>query len=509
MTGLFAPYVESTLTNKHLSPFALYAKIDAYYDGNSVYDGPELHAYILGKGIEALKPIRDVANRSVEFYATKIIPGNVEVVTDNNKLKEAIKQVLKWSNFDGQRTLFMRDLAKYGDLFLKMVVSDDKVYFESIPCKYVKDFEENARGILQNIRIEIPQVDATGANIYFVEYWQPDYFSTWISSQPDVPLDQLGEPGEYGMTSALGIDFVPFVHVKFKDVGHERGEGCFTHAMDKIDEANRQATNLAEMVFKNAEGVWVEQSQQFDKDGKPMAPAPIRDRSGNITSNLQLSKNAFMQMPAGTELISTIPQINYEAVRNIANDMVVELEQDLPELKYYSLQAGAHLSGKAIGMLLAGAIDRAQEAGSNFKQALVRACQITLTMGIEGGVLDSSLGSYVNGDFDHDFSFGQYFQPDSLDKATELGAMVTAGIELDVAMKIAGYSQEEIDAEMAAKKAADALAAKKAAANPPPIAPISQQEGQGGVQGAPIDITTALNAAKAKRAAKKQIPVAK
>jgi hypothetical protein len=482
------PYIDQTMTNKHLTPRELYAKLDAYYDANGLYDAPSLNAHQLSKFMEAMKPLRNVANRSVEFYANKIIPGNVEIVTTNDRLKEAIEQVLKWSNFDGQRQKWMRGLSKYGDLYLKINVANDKVYLEQIEAKYVKDFEENDRGILQWIRIEIPQLDESGNNVYYVEYWDKGYFSTWIAPQEDMELDQLGDAQDYGLIKGLGIDFVPFIHVKFKDVGKERGAGCFTHALDKIDEANRQATNLAQLIFK-AEGIWVQRSDSLDKDGRPVAPAPVTNSAGTQTNNLELTKNAFVRLPAGTDLVPTIPDINYASIRDIANDMVTELTQDLPELKYYSLEGG-DLSGKAISLLLAGALDRAQEAGRNFKAGLIRAAQIALTMGITGGVVDASLGTYDAGDFEHDYSFGLYFTPDATDKSTNLQTLVTATVPLEVAMKIAGYSKDEID---------ETIKAKKTQTQPPNgagngIAP--QQNGQGAVEITQNDITSAIAKAK-------------
>ena len=460
-----SPYVEASMTNKNLGPLDLYTKLDKYYEGNGLYDDPSMHAYIMGKDLEALKPLRDVANRSVEFYANKIIPGSVEVVTTDEQLKSAIEQILKWSQFDGQRQRWMRGMSKHGDLFIKVNVTDDKVFIEQIDCRYVVEFEEDARGILQEIRIEIPQTDDEGRELYYVEYWEPEYYSTWETTVAGMELDQLGTPVDYNTTASLGVNFIPIVHVKFKDVGNPRGIGCFTHALDKIDEANRQATNLAQMIFKNAEGLWVQQSANFDKEGRPMAPAPIKDKTGNFTQNLELTKGAFVRMPAGSELVSTIPNIPYEAVRQIANDMVMELSEDLPELKYYSLQPGANISGKALGMLLAGAIDRAQEAGRNFRGALVRAVQMALTMGVFAQVLDAGLGTYANGDFDHDYNFGQYFQPDTLEKANEFSTLVGGGVPMESAMKIAGYTQEEID-----------LASKEKSAQPAPGTPGTSKE---------------------------------
>lgn len=107
--------------------------------------------------IDAVKKLRNVVNRSVEFYAGKIIQNPV-VVCSNEAAKTSIERVWKWSNFKTQKNFLARSLALYGDAFVKVMVSD-KVYFENIDCQYVTDFECDNRGYLKKIRFDIPLID--------------------------------------------------------------------------------------------------------------------------------------------------------------------------------------------------------------------------------------------------------------------------------------------------------------------------------------------------------------
>jgi hypothetical protein len=459
------PIVERYMTNRLLPFQERYEIAELRYAQNGMYDKKALGAYYQVSWIEALKPLRDVGYRSVEFFANKVMQGPIQVVTDNDALKEAINQILRWSNFDEKKQLYLRQDAKLGDLFWKVNNVNGKIFIDNIYPGYVVDFEEDSRGYLTKIRIEVPKTTEDGQLTNQVEYWQKGetpqecYYSVWETDQTyPVGLEELGTPIDFGPIAAFGIDFLNFVHVKFIDVGEDRGYGCFTHAQDKMDEANRQATRLAQMVFKRAGGVWTLSSSNVDKDNRPMAPAKMLDANGNQTNILDVSEDALITLPAGHTLTPTIPTIAWGELRNIANDMVSELKEDMPELRYYDSVEGANLSGKALGVILAPALDRAREASNNFATGLSRVLKMALTMGQYARLLQVS-GTYDNGDFDHTIVIPEVFSQDAGDKAIVLGQLKTAGLDLFVSMKMAGYTADEIkEAQTAAQTAADAKA---------------------------------------------------
>jgi len=484
----YIPNVQPLVTNRLLLDwYALYNKCELYYSGNGVYDDTSMAAYGLSKWLEAIKPLRQVSNRSVEFYATKMLVGNVQIVTgeegDTHPLLDALNQVLTWSNFDEMKQLYTRDLSKLGDLFLKVQLGyadqppvkegqkppkpvADKVYIQQVPSENVVKFEEDERGYLISIRIETPiDVDDQNQTIYRTEYYTKKsedatmaYYSVWESNlQYPTPLDEYGEPKEWGPLAQFGIDFAPFVHDKFKNTGALRGTGCFTHTLDKQDEANRQATRLAQMVFKKAGGTtWLRQNA-FDKDNRPLAPAPILDAAGKPTTTVSLTDDIMPRLPSGTTLESTVPNIAWEAIRNIANDMVEELKEDMPELRYYSQTEGANMSGKALSYTLAPALDRAREAGTNFATGLTRALKMALTMGQFAKVLQVA-GSYDAGDFDHTITVPDPFPPDDAERAITTKAWKDAGLDLPTSMEMAGCTPKQI--EKAQKAADEAMKAK-------------------------------------------------
>lgn len=433
-------------TNINTNVFEKYAFLKKAYDNNNLYDTVTEGAINDNIWIEALKPMRTSVNRSVEFYVAKIFPSNdIEIATEFDNIIEPIQQITKWSNFAAKKQLFLRNLALFGDLFLKVTTAgdSDKIHYENIDPALVTDFRTDSRGFLQWIRIDTPIRVDTLQKLH-TEFWTKDTFSVWIHNRTrTTALDQLGDPIEFGFTAELGIDFVPFVHIKFRDTGALRGKACTEHAIDKITESNRQATRLAQMLFRYNKPHWAISTNSVDPDGNAL-PAP-RQNSGDGL-DVTFSDDVITYLPGNSKLESLVPDINYGDALSILNSMMNELEQDLPELKYYSLKDG-NLSGKAVSLLLGGALDRAKEARNNFIQGLVRLNEMALTMGRFNGIFSSNIGDFDAGDFVHDIRTDELFGTTLEEKAEIVKNLVSSGIILKQAMEIAGFDIEDVEEE--------------------------------------------------------------
>ena len=204
-----------TLTNTNLTPEQKYIKVKAMYDNNGLYDEVKRFSDNQNVWLEALKPLRTVVHRSVEFYVAKLIP-DIQIVTDKEVIRDTVTKFYKWSNFKAKKQTICRDLALYGDLFLKVVGNENKVYFENIQPKHVTDFEEDTRGNLVKIRIDVPFTNDEGKKVIHTEYWsEPDgYYSIWEHNNPNADLDRLGSPKEFGFLAEMGIDFIPIRHYR-------------------------------------------------------------------------------------------------------------------------------------------------------------------------------------------------------------------------------------------------------------------------------------------------------
>lgn len=384
----------------------LYTLLRAYYDQNGLYERTESALYDRGIWHEGMKGLRNPAYRAVEFYAAKLWPGvlpeALPIVTEHEDIVDPIEQVWGWSNWGAQKQVAARQFAMLGDLFIKVVQREDKsrVYFQIIDPAFVTDFDTDERGYLTYCRIDVPRTNRDGDTITRVthtEVWTKDRYRRWEHERDaTTELRQLGNPLDDLSLSTFGIDFIPIVHAKFRDVGNDRGAGCFTHALDKIDEANRSATRLHQMLFRHNDATWAV-TTGADAQGRPLPPVKV-----GLGTQVTVGDSRFVSLPGGADLKSLVPAIQYDAALNVLNAHMDEIEKDLPELAYYKLREMGQISGVAVRSLLSDAIDKAIEARANAETALVRANQIALTLGTNAGLFQG-LGTFAAGDFEHSF----------------------------------------------------------------------------------------------------------
>jgi len=439
------------------------------YDYNNLYNA----LYALYNNDEAVieddttRRLRTVVNRSVEFFASKMLPGKEikvmayiggELPTEgeeqpNRPLIDAIDQVIKDSNIGNNKPAMIRGFALYGDSFIR--VRGDKVntYLEDISPFFVTDFDEDTRGFLTYLRIDIPVLGDNDLPENYVEVWDAETKTLEIwqgQTSRTTPVKQLGQPKEVTAFSELGIDFIPVVHTKFKDNGDPRGQGCVYHALDKIYEANRVATRLHDLLFAFGEPVFVASANATDNQGRPL-PAPrveavATSAPSGLTGVVGELIGRMIKLPGLTTLNSLIPNIDYADALLILNAQMEEIEKDLPELRWYSLSPTEQSasSGTALKTLLGAAVDRATEARNNFMSSLSRAFEMAITIGIYNGVFPSSLGTFDSGDFDHELQVDSAWGESVDEKAATMAALTGAGVPAKSAMKLAGFTDQQI-----------------------------------------------------------------
>jgi hypothetical protein len=407
-----------------------------------------------------IKPLRNVVPRAVDFFGLKMLPGDLNIITDEDPLKQAVEQVLTWSNFEAKKKLYLTDLALTGDLFLRVGLLDDKVYIQYIPPEDVTALDEDWRGYLQNIRIDYMIEDAKGTLITHTEYWNKEYFATWEGNHgKTTPLDQLGLPLFYEMLSAYGLDFCPIVHIKFKDIGREdfRGVGCVTQSIPVIEEACREATSIVKAAFRDKQ-TWVLAAASVDANNFTLDPIKVIKAVDVIEavpgeSQQNVTPDDIWQAPAMSTITSLLAGINWPGLQMLIDATMEELTQEIPALRYWAMKDQANIAAKTVSLLLDAALSQARESAMSFIDGVERACQIGLTMGIYSGLFQSSLGTYQNGDFDFDLKGGEAFEPTLDDKAITLKGLKDAGIGLEPSMRMAGFTDDQITEAMKASEA--------------------------------------------------------
>jgi hypothetical protein len=362
-----------------------------------------------------------------------------------------VEQVLTWSNFSEKKKLFLTDLSLTGDLFLLSVVTANKCFIQYILPEDVTYMDEDFRGYLQEIRIDYMIKDDNGALITHTEYWNKEYYSIWEHTMGrETKLEELPNPIDYGMLSAFGLDFCPVVHVKFKDIGRDdyRGVGCVTQSLPVIDEACREATSMCKAAFRDKQ-TWVLSAASVDANNFTLDPIKVIKSVEVIEavpgeSQQNVTPDDIWQAPAMSTITSLLNGINWDGLSGIIDQTMEELNQEIPALRYWAMKESSNIAAKTVSLLLDAALSQARESAKSFVSGLTRAVQICLTMGIYSGLFKATLGNYQNGDFDFEVKAGEAFEPTMDDHATTLKLLKDAGIPLEGAMKLAGFSEEEI-----------------------------------------------------------------
>ena len=427
-----------------LTPHEKMDKLDVFYSNNSLYDDLATYARDNDLWLEAIKPLRNPTHRSVEFFATKLCLGNpkILVASKSNTVLTAIQQVQKWSGFATNKRPMLRKNTLYGNLFVKVMFDGKKMVEIALDTKNVTDFEEDERGFLTSIRIDVTIEN----HRTYTEYWTKNdgfngYVATWEHvGGREMKLENLGDAQTFNFLTDFGIDFIPIVHSKFTDVGEKWGRSAVDHAIEKIEEWDRKATVLSEMMF---------QSDMFLILRNGIQESGMKKPAGLITKptdddTMKWSRFKILKANGWDEVKTSALDFAWSEFKAILDGDGEEIKQDLPELKYYDIKEN-ELSGIAMRTLLAGALDRANEAQEAFVTGQVRANEMALTMGKFYGLFPSTIGDYANGDFNHDMQFEEVIPINSQsEKITNLASMANIEMPIQMKMQICGFSPEEI-----------------------------------------------------------------
>jgi hypothetical protein len=357
----------------------IYPILRAYYLNNDLYAA--LEELRVQQTVRA-RPIRNPAHAVVEFYAATLW-GDADVTAEDPFVLEAARQVLTWSNWGALRNRIARLLALYGDLWIKVATRQDgdvvrRVFLQIIEPTQVANFAEDERGFLTEIVIEAPADDP---DYLLVEHWdKPAGVVTWHLVRRD-RRSELGPIVRQATVVDLGFDFIPIVHLRFRDIGEPRGLGAFTHAIDLIDEANRMATRLVDLMYRyNRPDVVLRQTDSRDPLGRPLPPPEIARRQSSDV--YELGSERITALPPGWDLEHVIPSIDWGSYLSALDAHLAAIERyALPELTYYRLSDMGAPSGRALRVALAPAIARVAEARRALDAGIGRALDMAITIG--------------------------------------------------------------------------------------------------------------------------------
>jgi hypothetical protein len=163
---------------------------------------------------------------------------------------------------------------------------------------------------------------------------------------------------------------------------------------------------------------------------------------------IELGGSKVVELPGNSKLAPIIPSLDYNALVQVLKEQQEELRNDLPELRYYDITTRSHVSGTAMRLALADAIDRVTEARGMMFGALVRANAMALTVGQRWnlpGFASNQIGTYEQGDFEHSFVRPTVIDLSPQEEAQAWGTYTQAGLPPRTTGRRLGWPEEDQD----------------------------------------------------------------
>lgn len=457
---------------------ANYNLLRSLYYNNGAYRSRA--AVLSEKGIVApAKGLRTLQHAMVEFYVATVWPGTLPnalpiqwpangeddaIVAQQAAAEAAIHQVWTWSNWEQKKQLFIREQAMLGDAFLYVGTRRradniiDRVFYTVIRPEYVTDLDVDVRGFVTYIRVDTPYYDrlADQQMVLTEEWWKErDTYKRWRTTRQNFAARQLtpdGTQAEQSLTTDMGIDFVPYVHAKFRDTGETRGMAPIIPLLEKQDEYNLKAATTSERIYRHGVPDMMLTGRGGQTAGVYQPPPAIRGTEmGYVTLE---DGTRIWTGPPGYELENINAGVNFYPLLNAVKDDDEHITAyDAPEMHWYKLaQSGRDISGAALRTLLRPALAKAEEARALGEAELARADAMGLTIGQNAGLAGfeaDTIGTYGAQQFEHGFVERDVMPMTEgevaalvLQKAQAVAALTGAGAEFEAACIEVGFDPD-------------------------------------------------------------------
>lgn len=384
-----------TYAGVHKETEGLYHSIRGIYNPVS-RQNDLLSSYVYGGGID------------MERLQTGAIP----IVTDNEALRDAIRQLFIWSRWGENKTLFVRWGARLGDVAIKLVDDRERrrVRMEVLHPGKIREAQFDEVGNVKSViieyeRTEDPDVSAMQAGKFGVkEQGRKSYVYTEKIDREKFQTFKNGEPFPY-FNDANGnpvaewdneYGFVPLVIASHKQTGLQWGANAFHNALRKIDEINDAASLINDQVRKSVNLIWyfagVRQTSEITTNTVDAEGRPRKDVVPALYG------------PADSQPFPMVGNLPIDQALNNMREMLLELERDMPELSLQRIrEGGSGMTAPGVRSGYSDAIGRIEEAQGNYDHALIRASQMGVSMGGYNGYdgfQGFTLDSYDRGDLD-------------------------------------------------------------------------------------------------------------
>lgn len=344
---------------------ALLFKREGYYDG-SVYAKASGALGWLGPRInQAVKPLYLPLARAVDVDAG-IVPGEWAFAEDAPDAWQDARDVLfAWSGWKKRGVLYVHYGAVYGVSGLKVsdLRAEKRVMVRPVNplCYMLVPNADGSDGVSVGLTVE-QRTDEQGPYEY-AEVVTPESIRTFRNGEPFgfAPLE-----AEY--KNELG--FVPMVEVPHMEVGAALGESTYEKTMPLLDEVNKLATYLAEIVAKHSEPQWAV--------------------SGAEGTDLVKSGDNVWFLPSGATATPLVAGVDIGGVLEFVREIREQVFGSLPELAFDELKKANQIATATLELQLMELVLKIKRVRPNYDDGLVRALRMAGQAAASMGVSEVS-----------------------------------------------------------------------------------------------------------------------
>jgi hypothetical protein len=477
--GQFTSYTLNDLVPSDLYDWDDYrSRLNRYDIFDGYYHNIAYHTFVsYSQGLKVqeklYKHVRGVynpVNRLVESYVSKVYgglldlenaeTGAIPIQTNNPALITPLTTLWEDSQWGQKKSLYVRNGAKLGDSFIKIVddFKRDQVRMEILNPAKVKHILVDDAGVIQEAIIEY-WIDFEDPNTHtkkrtlYTEIITLDKFTVLLDGKC-IPFIENAR-GELVCEWENEYGFIPLQHVLHTDMDMKYGAPAFHGTMHKINELNDLASILNDgmrkqvqlpLVFKNAKIGDLDFGSDESNNARQTDDKPRKDTQTALNISGQ-----------DADVVALAPTIDIVAgIQNI-QEIEGELEKDLPELSLHRLRNSGNVTAPGVRSVFDDAITKYQEARGNYDTGLIEAQKMAIAIGgFRGyeGYEGFSLVSLETRDLDHQVAIRPVIS-DTLGLNEQLTVSLQGlaqNAPRDFYIK-AGWSDEQADAFVASGQA--------------------------------------------------------
>ena len=469
----------------------------AYYENTQFREISKIHSWVTrNKTAHGLyRHIRSIYNpaaRLGDFWQTHLMGGLLDpqagdgilpasalpIITENERLRPAISEIWKWSNWNRKKDLYTLYGSTMGDAALRVVDNAQKgrVYLEVVHPATIQDIVKDDFGNVKAYCLQENRLHPeSGQSVVYTEkcYRKPDsdmiVYKTYLNG---ALYPWNGERAEW----REDYGFVPFVHNPHIDMGDITG-GWGWPEMHKgrleFNEICDLASKLHDQIRKTVDVPWVFLGAKANEVTKIEQTASSTDRPQPGREDVPL----LSVSAANAKMQAMVADLDIGAVSEAIQNLLRDIERNYPELQFDMFATGDP-SGRALEVSREPVERKVKGRRVGYDHALVRAQQMAIAIaGARGYSPDVfgafNLGSYERGDLEHHigdrpvFSTGRYSELEQSRIFWEAAARAVekTGVRLDAFMRLNGFSEEQIRMVTRMDRIAQANDIRRAARN--------------------------------------------